>query len=238
MRLDIFLSNQYNISRSKAQDLIKSGKVKVNDITITKTGYKTEGDVVDLIEEEIYVGRAAHKLKYAIEKFNIDINSKTALDIGSSTGGFTQILLKYGAKSIDCVDVGSDQLDNSLRNNRKIRVFENTDIREFVNNGYKYDVVTVDVSFISILKILSSIKSSVYNGSSLIALIKPQFEVGEENIGKSGVVKDNILREKILENIILEFKREGFQMIDYDKSPILGKAGNIEYLVYFKYMED
>ena len=234
MRLDIHLSNTENIqSRNKANELIKSKKIKVNGKLITKPSYKVlEDDKIEILEEDFYVSRASYKLKYFLEDLKITFENKHALDIGSSTGGFTQILLENSIERVTCVDVGSNQLHEKLRDNKKIEFFENTDIRDF-KPSYKYDLIVCDVSFISVLNIIKEIDSLAKE--DIIILFKPQFEVGPKiKRDKRGMVLDT----NAIENARLKF----IQTIDllnwklqYNApSKLEGKDGNIEELFHFK----
>ena len=236
LRLDIFLHKHHNIqSRNKANELIKANKIKIDGRIITKPSFKIEKSMlIEILEDIIYVSRSANKLKYFLEELDnmIDLKNKIALDIGSSTGGFTQILLLNNIKSISCVDVGSNQLHTSIRDNKKLKIFENTDIRNFLPK-ISYDIITCDVSFISILNILDDINR--LSKQDIIILYKPQYEVG---IGikrdRAGVVQDKdaiaIARTKFL-NITYKLN---WKLIYSSISKIKGKSGNIEELFYFK----
>jgi len=234
MRLDIHLTKYYNIqSRNKAQELIRAKKVFVNDKIVTKSSFTVEDNHnIKIDEDEFYVSRAAYKLKYFLEDNNIIVQNCNALDIGSSTGGFTQILLSNNVKSVTCVDVGSNQLHKSLKDDKRIIIKENTDIREF-QSILKYDVVTCDVSFISILYIIDDIDK--LSKDKIIILYKPQFEVGRTvKRDSNGVVQDkeaiNICREQFLETT----KKLGWKLIVSNQSKLSGKSGNIEELFYFE----
>lgn len=192
-RLDIELVNrQICQTRSKAQMEIKNSNILVNRKTITKPAFNVEStDVITLNHEVLeYVSRGGLKLEKALNDFNIDLTNKTMLDIGSSTGGFTDCALKHNIKEVVCVDVGSNQLDETIRNNEKVHVFENTDIRKFDNPLLSnIDIVTIDVSFISVTKIVD--KLNIINAKEIICLIKPQFECGKNIADKyKGIVLD------------------------------------------------
>ncbi len=233
MRLDLYLTQNFDIqSRNKASELIKNKKVRVDSQVITKPSFEvTEDSKIELLEEDFYVSRAAYKLKYFLEEMNLDLANLKALDIGSSTGGFTQILLEKNVKDVTCVDVGSNQLHERIKNNTKIKFYENTDIRDF-NKDSNFDIVTCDVSFISILNILENIDKLAKD--KIIVLFKPQFEVGT-NIkrDKKGVVKDKkaILKakDKFLDSCVLK----NWKLIYNSASKIEGKDGNEEELFYF-----
>ncbi|RXK07130.1 23S rRNA (cytidine-2'-O)-methyltransferase TlyA [Halarcobacter bivalviorum] len=233
MRLDLYLTKHFDIqSRNKASELIKSKKVKVDEKIISKPSFIVdENSKIELLEEDFYVSRAAYKLKYFLEEFNIDIKNKTALDIGSSTGGFTQILLEKEVKSVICVDVGSNQLHERIRDDKRITFFENQDIRTFESDDY-FEVVSCDVSFISILNIIEDIHR--LSKDKIIILFKPQFEVGNNvKRDKKGVVKDNKAILKAREKFLEKCKQLDWNLIACAKSKLEGKDGNEEELFYF-----
>lgn len=235
-RLDIELVNrQICQTRSKAQMEIKNSNILVNRKTITKPAFNVEStDVITLNHEVLeYVSRGGLKLEKALNDFNIDLTDKTMLDIGSSTGGFTDCALKHNIKEVVCVDVGSNQLDRRLRNNEKVHVFENTDIRKFDNPLLSnIDIVTIDVSFISVTKIVD--KLNIINSKEIICLIKPQFECGKNIADKyKGIVLDKEVHEKVIKNIVNSFKEINYNLKNITFSPVKGGNGNIEYLAYF-----
>lgn len=235
-RLDIELVNrQICQTRSKAQMEIKNFNILVNRKTITKPAFNVEStDVITLNHEVLeYVSRGGLKLEKALNDFNIDLTDKTMLDIGSSTGGFTDCALKHNIKEVVCVDVGSNQLDETIRNNEKVHVFENTDIRKFDNPLLSnVDIVTIDVSFISVTKILD--KLNIINAKEIICLIKPQFECGKTIADKyKGIVLDKEVHEKVIKNIVNSFKEINYNLKNITFSPVKGSNGNIEYLAYF-----
>jgi len=233
MRLDKYITEQYDIqSRNKASELIKANKVLVNNVIIKKPSFNIEGnEVVTINEEEFFVSRSAYKLKYFLEDNHLNVENKIAIDIGSSTGGFTQILLNNGIKSVTCVDVGTNQLHKSIKNDKRIIIEENTDIRKFIST-HAYEVVTCDVSFISILNILNDIDR--LSSKEIIILYKPQFEVGR-NIKRdnNGVVLDieAIKQERL--NFLDHTKKLNWKFEFANESKLAGKSGNIEELFYF-----
>jgi 23S rRNA (cytidine1920-2'-O)/16S rRNA (cytidine1409-2'-O)-methyltransferase len=234
MRLDLYLTTNFNIqSRNKASELIKSNKVKCDGQIITKPSFNVEEfHKIELLEEDFYVSRAAYKLKYFLEELKkFHLKDKNCLDIGSSTGGFTQILLENEVKKVTCVDVGSNQLHERIKHNPKISFFENTDIRDFTSSDL-FEVVTCDVSFISILNIIEDINRLAFK--NIIILFKPQFEVGTNvKRDKKGVVKDlnaiNIARENFLAKTI----QLNWKLIYSNYSKLQGKDGNAEEFFYF-----
>ncbi len=229
MRLDEILVNKELVySRNKAQELIKNKKVKVNSRIVTKPSFRVdENDKIELLEKT-YVSRAAKKLKCYLDKYNIDLKNKLVLDIGSSTGGFSEVCLEKGARVVG-VDVGDNQLHPSLRD--KIELFENTDIRDF-SYPEKFDMIVSDVSFISLLKILKKIDSLIEKGD-IILLFKPQFEVGREaKRDKRGVVVDKEAIKKARENFEKEAKKY-WKFIRSEEACIKGKEGNREFVYHF-----
>ena len=234
MRLDQYLKDNYDIqSRNKASELIKANKIKVDDKIITKASFDVdENSKIEILEEEFFVSRAAYKLKHFLEELpNLNLENKIALDIGSSTGGFTQILLNQNVKSVTCVDVGSNQLHEKIKSDERISFYENTDIRDYKNeNGF--EVVTCDVSFISILNIIEDINR--LSTKDIIILFKPQFEVGTNvKRDKKGVVKDKKAIVKSREKFIDYTKILNWELKYSSMSKLQGKDGNEEELFYF-----
>lgn len=222
-------------SRNVAQQLIKDGIVFVNGKSITKAAFGVEETDIIEIKGELpkYVGRGGIKLEKAIDCFNIRLNGLVCVDVGASTGGFTDCMLQNGAGIVYAVDVGSNQLDEKLRNDSRVISLENTDIRKIEGKiPEKADFITADVSFISLKTVLPDIKNLIKDGGTAVTLIKPQFEVGRSGLGKRGVVKNPSLREKSV-NDVREFAEAlGFRCEGLIESPIAGGDGNIEYLMY------
>ena len=207
--------------------------VKINDKIIKKLSFNvSESDKVVVENSQKYVSRAAFKLLEFVNKYNLSFDKKIVLDIGSSTGGFTQVAIEKGAFKVVSVDVGNNQLHFSLRDNPKIKLFENTDIREF-EYPKKFDVIISDVSFISLLKIIDKIDKLAKD--EIILLFKPQFEVGKEvKRDKKGVVKDKAAIKKARENFENECDKLGWKLIRSEESSIKGKEGNTEFIYHFK----
>jgi 23S rRNA (cytidine1920-2'-O)/16S rRNA (cytidine1409-2'-O)-methyltransferase len=227
MRLDHYLVEK-NIAktRSQATDLIKRGLVLVNENIVTKTGYEVSNELIKLVEEVKYVSRAGEKLYQAINKFDIELFDKIVCDIGSSTGGFTDCALQEGAKKVYAYDVGKDQMDHELKKNPKILLFEETNILDV--DLPLSDLVMIDVSFTSIKPILKHLKGYEHE---IIALIKPQFEVGHIHF-KQGVVKDLKRHKEVLIDVLNYARELGFSLKGLIKSDLKGKAGNQEYILY------
>ena len=237
MRLDEYLfKNGYTISRAKAQDIILAGCVFVNDIKVTsKSQNIKEADKIDIIQNRKYVSRAGDKLEKAFLEFDISVKDKICLDIGSSTGGFTDCLLQNGAKKVYALDVGHNQLVYKLRNDKRVISIEDFNAKNIKKEMFEENisVIVSDVSFISITKIAPVIYKEFENLEFWISLIKPQFEAEKSDMPKGGIIRDDILRENILNNVIKKIEEIGFREIDRTVSPIKGTKGNIEYLVHF-----
>ena len=239
MRLDIYLVNSGLCeTRSKSQDIIKNGYVTVNKEIIVKPSFTvSELDSVEIsTNEHIYVSRSANKLKQALNDFNIDLRELVVLDIGASTGGFTECALEAGASFVYAVDVGKEQLHQSLRNNPNICSMEQTDARDLSVASFKraIDFVCVDVSFISVRNILPSIVSLLYDNKEVVILVKPQFELERKYLNKKGIVKEEKLRIKALKSIKECARELGFKILDHKECKLPGRDGNIEYLLYLK----
>ncbi|MCR3905653.1 MAG: TlyA family RNA methyltransferase [Tenericutes bacterium] len=229
MRLDHYLVEK-NLakSRSKATDLIKRGLVLVDDEVILKTGYEISDQNVDVLENEQFVSRAGEKLKKALLDFNIDLHGKIVIDIGSSTGGFTDCALQHGAKEVYAYDVGTNQMDKNLKKDSRIHLFEGTNILDVdLPNS---DIILIDVSFTSIKPILKHLQA--FEGE-MVALIKPQFEAGHIHF-KQGVLKDFKKHKEILTSVLEEARSLGFSIYDLKKSGLKGKQGNQEYVLYIQ----
>jgi len=233
-RLDLYLVEQKLVqSRNKGLQLIKKGKVTVNGKRVYKGGYPVgTTDQVEVLEEFKYVSRGAYKLKGAIEMFELRFAGKSVLDVGSSTGGFTQVALEEGAKFVVAVDVGTGQLHPSLKKHPKVYPFEGVDIRTF-SYPTRFDWIVSDVSFISLLKILPSLERLA--GGELLLLFKPQFEVGIEiKRNRRGVVTDQSAIKRARERFERETARLSWKLLHTAPSPIPGKKGNREYFYHFK----
>lgn len=224
-------------TRNKAQNEIKNKIVYCNNICITKPAFDvTENDIIEIKGEKLkYVSRGGLKLEKAIKEFNIDLKDKTLIDIGSSTGGFSDCALQNGIKKVYAIDVGTDQFDKNLRLNNKINLYENTDFRNIDNNIINdANIASIDVSFISVTKLTSKLKE-LTNLKEVIYLIKPQFECGKEISDKyRGVPLNKEVHKSVIENVIKSFKDNNYYINNLTSSPIKGGNGNIEYLAYFK----
>jgi 23S rRNA (cytidine1920-2'-O)/16S rRNA (cytidine1409-2'-O)-methyltransferase len=222
-------------SRSNASDLIKRGNVKVNGNVKEKPSFMVSStDVIEMVLAERFVSRAGEKLEKALEEFQIDVEGVEAIDIGSSTGGFTDCLLKRGAKKVIALDVGTNQLVEELRNNPAVEVHEGTNVRTFKLPS-QVKLAVVDVSFISLKLVLPKAYEFLKRGGTCVALVKPQFEVGMEMAKKfEGVITDDKLQKKMLISVKGVAKRIGFKVVASIPSPIEGEKGNKEFLLYLK----
>ncbi len=233
MRLDLYVSKLENISRNKASELIKNAKVFVDNKCISKPSFEVcDTNTVEVKEGIKYVSRAGEKLDGFLASFPLEIKDKTCLDIGSSTGGFVQVLLQNGAKKVVGVDVGKNQLHDTLRDDEKIELYEQTDIRSFVFD-IKFDIITCDVSFIAFKDIAKSI--DMLSNDKIIILFKPQFEVGKGiKRDKKGVVCD----QKAIQNAMDDFESLaqsfGWVLLDKKTSILKGKEGNLESFYAFE----
>ena len=224
MRLDQYLViNNYFESRNKAQMAIENNSIMVNDKVISKSNYNVlDTDIIKVLDNTLkYVSRAGLKLEHAIKEFNLDFTNKVILDIGSSTGGFSDCSIQNGAKLVYAVDVGTNQLHESLRNNPKIKSYENTNILDFdISNLEKIDFIVMDVSFVSIEYLLPKLNEFINDNNQFICLIKPQFEVGKMKM-KNGVVKDKSIHIQVINNVKEELNKYGLDIFKLVKSPIL-----------------
>ncbi len=219
-------------SRSQAKSLIEKGDVTANGIVIKKAGELIDAASEIVINAQLFVGRGAFKLEKALEVFKIDVKNKTCLDVGASTGGFTEVLLMNGASKVYSIDVGHDQLAQKLREDSRVINLEGTNIRELHELPELADGAVMDLSFISITKVLENVSKLLKPNGFLMALVKPQFEAGVERLPKDGVVKDERVREEILKEVITFAEAHGWTHQETILSPIEGKTGNKEYLSY------
>ena len=239
MRLDVYLvKEKYCESRNKSAALICSGNIYVNGVCITKPAFIVGNDdsVTVHIAEKQYVARSAKKLLTAIKNFNVDFIGKTVVDLGASTGGFCQVMLENGAEKVYAVDIGTNQLHHTLKADKRIVSMENTNARYLEKSMFseEIDVVTCDLSFISLRCILPAAFEILRFGGELICLVKPQFEVGPDYIGKNGVVKDKKLHVKAVCDIADFARSLGLYVKDICFSELAGESGNMEYLLYMQ----
>jgi 23S rRNA (cytidine1920-2'-O)/16S rRNA (cytidine1409-2'-O)-methyltransferase len=236
-RLDKLLIDRGLVkSRERAKALIMEGHVMVDGSVVTKAGNLVdEASEIILKEKECpYVGRGGLKLEAALGHFGIDPGGMVAMDVGCSTGGFTDCLLKKNARKVYAIDVGYGQLDWSLRNDPRVVLLEKTNIRYIENAAVPepVDIAVVDVSFISLLKVLPRVLEFLGDGGKVLALIKPQFEAGKGMVGKGGIVKDESTRLSAVEGVRQWAEENGLQTLGVFESPVRGQKGNIEYFIY------
>ena len=247
-RLDLLLEEGgYFPSRQTARTAIMDGAVLVNGVKVTKPGqHIKDGAKIEITaqgQKPRYVSRGGFKLEKALQCFEIDVNGRICLDVGASTGGFTDCLLQHGAAFVFAVDVGYGQLAWSLRSDPRVRVFERWNARTLdaqkLLDGTDKDlpsIAVIDVSFISIEKILPALSTCLNAGSAtqLIALVKPQFEAGKDEVGKGGVVRSAEIHKKVVLNVMNAATNLGFQCVGLNFSPIKGPEGNIEFLLHLR----
>jgi 23S rRNA (cytidine1920-2'-O)/16S rRNA (cytidine1409-2'-O)-methyltransferase len=229
-RLDKYLVEKQLVrTRSQAESYIKLGEVQVNSNVITKSGFLVgPEDKVELTANEQYVSRAALKLASVADEFRLDFKDKIVLDVGSSTGGFTDYALQHGARKVIAVEVGTDQLHPSLRGNPKIELREKTDIRDVKQLGEVPDIVVADVSFISLREILPHAAELGAKETRFAVMVKPQFEAGAAGLKHKGVIKNDAMRRGILKDFELWAKQAGFVILDKADSKVSGAKGNRE----------
>ena len=242
-RLDTLLADLgYANSRERARSIIMAGVVYVDNQKLDKPGTKVSINAnIEVKGNPIpYVSRGGLKLEKALNEFDIDLNGFVTIDIGASTGGFTDCMLQKGAVKVFAIDVGYGQLAWSLRSDSRVVCMERTNIRYVTPEmlGESADFATMDVSFISIMKVLPAAKELLNEKGRLVCLIKPQFEAGRDKVGKKGVVRDKDVHKEVIENIIdFCINKMNFEILGLTYSPIKGPEGNIEYLVYLNKMK-
>ncbi len=238
MRIDVYLfQNGYCKSREEARKLIKAHCVKCGDTVIDKPSYDVaSGTILEVTNPFKYVSRGGDKLEAAINHFSIDVAGCVCVDIGASTGGFTDCLLQNGAEMVYAIDSGSNQLDDKLKTDARVVSMENVNARYLQADDLPRacDVCVMDVSFISQTLIHTSVNALLKVGGYFITLIKPQFEVGKQNVSKGGIVKDEKARASAKDRVISSAKLNNLEFIDCIISPIKGGDGNVEYLALFK----
>ena len=222
-------------SRARAQALLMAGEVVVAGKTITKSGtLVSEEAEVTILEPPPFVGRGGIKLEYALGQFQLDVSGKVVADIGASTGGFTDCMLQHGASRVYAVDVGYGQLDYRLRKDSRVVVMERTNARYPIPLPEKVELATVDLSFISVKKVIPSVVKLLKDDGSLLVLIKPQFEAKREEVGRGGVIKEPLLHAMVLGRFIAWLVEHGLRLKGLVASPILGSSGNREFFVLLR----
>lgn len=235
-RLDeVCLEKYEQYSRTYIQSWILQGKVFVDGKVVNKAGTPVSDKSVVKIMAEVpkYVCRAGHKLEAAIEQLDIDVSGKVALDSGLSTGGFTDCLLQYGASFVYGVDVGYGQVAEKIRTDERVSVIERTNLRHLPGLPQRVDLVTLDLSFISILLVMAAVVNVMKEEATLVTLVKPQFEARRSQVGSGGIVRDPLVHQEVLERIIKGVENFGFSSKGWIESPLKGAEGNTEFLVHF-----
>jgi len=237
IRLDQLLVKQgFSVSRERARALILAGAVLVDDQSALKAGMLVSSRALVRIrgKESPYVSRGGQKLQGALEAFSMDVHDLVALDVGASTGGFTDCLLQRGARHVYALDVGYGQLAWKLRNNPRVTSIERTNIRFYDGSGMDapVDLLTIDASFISLKLVIPASMKFLKRGGHLLALIKPQFEVGKGQVGKGGIVREPDLHQRVQDEVTLFMQSSGFEVIGTAASPLPGARGNREFFIY------
>lgn len=238
-RLDLLLvERQLAASRERARALIMAGQVRVNGTPVTKagTGVPTDADITLIEPDHPYVSRGGLKLAHALDTFSIEVRNRAALDIGASTGGFTDVLLQRGARQVIALDVGHGQLDWRLRTDPRVVVLEHVNARflKATDVPGSVDVVTIDVSFISLRHILPVVPAILAPAADVIALVKPQFEAGREEVGEGGLVVDPTVHERVVDDVRTAARAVGLDPVAMTPSPITGATGNQEFLLHLR----
>jgi len=228
-------------SRTKAQAMVMAGVVLVDEQRVEKPSHQFDPNSSIRIKggddpTARYVGRGGLKLEAALREFQIDVAGFNCLDVGASTGGFTDCLLQYGARAVVAIDVGHNQIDWRLRNDPRVEVREGVNARYLQREDFsgQFDLAVMDVSFISATKVLPAIVPLMVAGGSIVTLIKPQFEVGRGEVGGGGIVRDPAKRERVIEEVNNAARELGLEVIKVIESPITGADGNVEYLAHYK----
>lgn len=240
-RIDVLLVELgFFDSREKAKKALMAGLVLVDEEPVDKAGMKVSREAAIKVKGAIhpYVSRGGLKLEKAIKSFDLNMQDVTMLDIGASTGGFTDCALQHGASYVYAIDVGYNQLDWSLRQHEQVNVMERTNFRYLTNEqleGPSPNFASIDVSFISLKHILPTLSTLLPTGSSVVALIKPQFEAGREKVGKMGVVRESAVHIEVLEKVLRMAQEIGYTLKNLTFSPITGGEGNIEFLAHWSW---
>lgn len=238
-RLDLLMVERgLSESRERARAMILAGDVLVNGATVTRpAALVASGADVTVRKPPPYVSRGGYKLAHALDVFGLSVEGLVVADVGASTGGFTDVLLQRGARRVYAIDVGTNQLAWSLRQDPRVVVMEKTNVRDLEGLPESVDAAVVDVSFISLALVLPSIARLLTPDGWIVALVKPQFEAGRVQVGKGGVVRDVAVHRQVLERVLREGERLGFAVGGCTPSPILGPAGNREFLVWLRHGE-
>jgi 23S rRNA (cytidine1920-2'-O)/16S rRNA (cytidine1409-2'-O)-methyltransferase len=242
LRLDTLLVERgFAASRERARALILAGRVRVDGRPVTKAGAPVRADADVTLEQpdHPYVGRGGVKLAHALDTFQIDVRDRLALDIGASTGGFTDVLLQRGARRVVALDVGHGQLDWKLRTDPRVVVMERINARtltpdQLPADARTFDIVTIDVSFISLRQVLPAVPALLSPAADVVALVKPQFEAGRAEVGKGGIVRDPLVQARAVREVIAAGDALGLRRAGDTPSPIEGMEGNREFLLHLR----
>lgn len=234
LRLDDAVAESERITRSQARSLIMEGRVSVDGAVATKSGQNVASDAnIEIERPRRFVSRGGEKLDGALDAFNIDVTGLEVLDVGASTGGFTDCLLQRGAACVTAVDVGYGQLDWRLRNDSRVRVMERVNFRKLADDAFPggFDLIVIDASFISLRTIVARAIAYLRDAGAIVALVKPQFEAGRARVGRGGVVRDRATHREILRSLKGVFVAAGLVPAALAESPLKGPAGNREFFV-------
>ena len=238
-RLDVLVLEQHqHLSRNQIQSFIMQGKVTVEGKKETKPGTQIDvtAEIMLSVQEPKYVGRAGFKLEAALDHFKLDVKDLITLDAGISTGGFTDCLLQRGVRRVYGVDVAKGQVHEKVVSNPRLVLLEKTNLRYLESLPESVDLITLDLSFISVLKVIPAVSQFLKPDGKIIILIKPQFEADRQDIGKGGLVKSEVVHQKVIEKIKIGMKEHGFSMLGVIESPITGAtSGNKEFLALFEH---
>jgi 23S rRNA (cytidine1920-2'-O)/16S rRNA (cytidine1409-2'-O)-methyltransferase len=237
LRLDDAVAANAGITRSRARSLIMAGRVRVDGRTLTKPGTAIRPDASLAVERpQAYVSRGGEKLEAALRDFALDVRGTRALDVGASTGGFTDCLLKHGAAHVVALDVGYGQLDYRLREDPRVTVMERCNFRLLPDDAFarEFGTITIDASFISVVTLIARARAFLQDGGQIVALIKPQFEAGPARLGSGGVVRDDAVRRDILYETRAAIVQLGAVPVALMRSPLRGPAGNVEFFALIR----
>lgn len=236
-RLDVLMVERgLAPTREKARGMIMAGEVTVNGVNVDKPGSRFSSQVEIVVQSRPrFVSRGGEKLLHALQVFSLNPTERVCADVGASTGGFTDCLLQHGAARVYAIDVGYGQLHYTLRQDPRVVVIERANARYIQRLAEIVDLVTLDVSFISLKLLLPVIKDWLAPQADVIALIKPQFEAGKTDVGKGGVVRDPIIHQRVLADVLIAAIRLDFEVCGLTRSPILGPAGNVEFLAWLSW---
>jgi 23S rRNA (cytidine1920-2'-O)/16S rRNA (cytidine1409-2'-O)-methyltransferase len=234
LRLDTVVAERAGVTRSRARALIMEGRVRVDGERAMKAGQSVRtGATIEIARPRRHVSRGGEKLEAALDAFGVDVRGRRVLDVGASTGGFTDCLLQRGAAHVTALDVGYGQLDWRLRNDPRVTVVERLNFRLVADDAFPggFDLITIDVSFISLRPILARAMKFLRSDGTIVALVKPQFESGRERVGKGGVVRDSCVHREVVGEIVEAARALGLTAVGLVASPLRGPAGNREFLI-------